>query len=183
MSLSIIPIQFDPDSTANALLNSQKPRLLNGWRLETTQFFQLPRVELFSYFADAGNLEEITPPWLHFEILTPLPIAMQVGALINYRLKLRLIPVRWRTEISVWEPPFRFVDRQLRGPYRCWIHEHTFTEIEGGTLMRDRVHYAVPGGPLVHALAVRRDLEKIFNFRREVLSTRFPTTELEFTSL
>lgn len=123
------------------------------------------RDEVFPFFADAANLERLTPPWLSFEIMTPQPIAMGVGALIDYRLRLHGVPIRWRTRIAAWDPPRRFVDEQLRGPYRRWVHEHVFEEVDGGTLCRDRVEYAVPGGRVVDALFVRRDVARIFAFR------------------
>jgi ligand-binding SRPBCC domain-containing protein len=129
--------------------------------------------ELFPFFADAGNLDAITPPWLHFNIVTPWPIAMRAGALIDYKLRVRGLPLRWRTLIKVWQPPFRFVDEQLRGPYRQWIHTHTFEPRGGGTLARDAVQYAVPFDFIAHPLFVRRDLEKIFAFRHAALRERF----------
>lgn len=132
-----------------------------------------PVGDVFPFFADARNLQAITPEWLSFEVLTPGPIEMRAGALIDYRLRVHGLPIRWRTHIKVWEPPHRFVDEQSRGPYRQWIHEHTFTERNGGTLARDVVHYAVPGGTLAHKLFVRRDVERIFTFRRERLLARF----------
>jgi len=128
-----------------------------------------PREEVFSFFADAANLQRITPPWLGFEILTPLPIEMGAGALIDYRLRVRGLRLRWRTRIEEWDPPASFADLQLRGPYRLWHHVHSFEEREGGTLCRDRVRYAVPFDRLVHALLVRPDIERIFAHRREVL--------------
>ena len=124
---------------------------------------------MFDFFSDARRLEEITPPWLHLLVQTPRPIAMQSGTLIDYRLRLHGLPLRWRTEISDWEPPFRFVDCQLQGPYRLWRHEHTFEERDGGTLVRDRVDYAVPGGWLIERLFVRPDLKRIFAYRHERL--------------
>ncbi len=124
-----------------------------------------PREEVFAFFADAGNLETLTPPLLRFEILTPLPVAMHPGALIDYRLRLHGVPITWRTEITEWQPPFRFVDRQLRGPYRLWHHEHTFEEVAGGTLATDRVHYAFLPVPGVHRLFVEPDLRRIFGYR------------------
>ncbi|MBM3839655.1 MAG: SRPBCC family protein [Verrucomicrobia bacterium] len=133
----------------------------------------LPPEELFPFFADAGNLDAITPPWLHFGILTPRPIEMRAGALIDYQIRVRGLPMRWRTLIREWQPPHRFVDEQLRGPYRQWIHEHVFEAHDGGTLARDVVRYAVPFDFIAHPLFVRRDIEKIFTFRQESLRARF----------
>jgi len=124
---------------------------------------------VFPFFADAANLELLTPPWLRFEILTPGPIEMRVGTLIDYRIRLRIMPMRWRTRISAWQPPFRFVDEQLRGPYRQWIHEHTFTQVRDEVIIHDHVRYAVPGGPglegIAHRLLVRPELDRIFSYR------------------
>jgi ligand-binding SRPBCC domain-containing protein len=127
------------------------------------------RAEVFEFFSNAENLEALTPPWVRFRILTECPITMRKGCLIDYRLRVRGIPVRWRTEITTWEPPFRFVDEQQRGPYRCWIHEHMFEEHPDGTLVIDRVNYAVWGGRIIDRLFVRRDVESIFAFRRQKL--------------
>ncbi len=135
----------------------------------TALWLPLKPAEIFPFFADAANLEAITPPWVSFHTLTPSPIEMRVGALIDYQLKIHGIPVKWRTHIKAWEPPYRFVDEQIRGPYRKWIHEHTFVEKDGGTLCSDRVEYAVPGGWLIDKLFVRSDVEKIFAYRRERL--------------
>lgn len=132
----------------------------------------LPPEELFPFFADAANLDAITPPWLHFQIVTPLPIVMREGTLIDYRLRVRGVPLRWRTRISAWQPPHRFVDEQLRGPYRQWIHEHTFEPHESGTLARDHVRYAVPLDWLLHRWFVRPDIERIFRFRAGALRAR-----------
>ncbi|MFN8548538.1 MAG: SRPBCC family protein [Candidatus Eisenbacteria bacterium] len=128
--------------------------------------------EVFGFFADAGNLEAITPPWLRFRILTPLPIEMRVGALIDYRLSLHGVPIRWRTEITSWEPPHRFVDEQRRGPYRFWRHEHAFEAEAGVVRVRDRVQYAHLGGPLLQALLIEPDLRRIFDYRMEVIASR-----------
>lgn len=147
-------------------------------RLERRQFFAAPRERLFPFFADASNLQAITPPGLDFRILTPAPIAMHAGAVIEYRLKLFAIPFRWRTRIEAYEPPRRFVDVQLRGPYRHWVHEHEFHEVDGGTWMLDSVDYELPLGPLgqlAHALFVRKTLERIFDFRRARLADIFPS--------
>jgi ligand-binding SRPBCC domain-containing protein len=136
----------------------------------------LPPEELFPFFADATNLDALTPPWLHFRIVTPAPIAMREGALIDYRLRVRGVPLRWRTRINVWQPPHRFADEQIRGPYRQWIHEHTFEARDGGTLARDHVRYAVALDVLVHRLFVRPDMERIFQFRSEMLRECFPSS-------
>ncbi|HLO39963.1 MAG TPA: SRPBCC family protein [Phycisphaerales bacterium] len=148
---------------------------MKTFRLETTTVVPRPIEETFEFFADAGNLEAITPPWLNFEIVTPRPIDMSAGTLIDYRLRLHGIPLRWKTRIAAWEPPFRFVDEQLSGPYRLWRHEHIFENDpagSGGTRMTDRVEYAFFGGPLtplVNRIYVRRDLDRIFEFRRTML--------------
>ena len=146
--------------------------------LERTQHLPQPPAEAFAFFSDALNLERITPPWLRFRVLRPESIEMGPGALIEYRLRLHLVPVRWLTRIEVWEPGRRFVDMQLRGPYRRWVHTHTFEPSGDGTLMRDVVEYELPLGP-IGALArqafVRRDLERIFDFRREAVARALPS--------
>jgi ligand-binding SRPBCC domain-containing protein len=138
----------------------------------------LPRLigEVFAFFSDAHNLDVLTPPWLHFRILTPRPIPMGAGTIIEYRLRWRGVPLFWRTEVPLWQPPHRFVDRQVRGPYLQWVHEHTFEERDGGTLMRDTVNFAVPGGLLEPALAhliVTPDVRRIFAYRRQKMRERF----------
>jgi ligand-binding SRPBCC domain-containing protein len=133
----------------------------------------LPPTELFPFFADAANLEALTPPWLHFRIVTPQPIVMGEGTLIDYRLRVHGLPLRWRTRINIWQPPHRFVDEQLRGPYRMWIHEHRFEAHAGGTLARDHVQYAVPLDLLLHRYFVRPDIARIFACRAAVLARRF----------
>jgi hypothetical protein len=146
------------------------------YTLVREQRFPRTREELFPFFADAGNLAEITPPFLHFRIRTPLPIDTKPGALIDYTIRLFGVPIRWRTRIEAFEPPARFSDVQLRGPYRRWHHAHEFVAVEGGTLMRDTVEYAIPYGPLgrlAHALLVKRWLRRIFDYRRDVLERRF----------
>ena len=128
----------------------------------------LPRPEVFDFFSKASNLERITPPFLRFHIETKEPINMRKGALIDYTLRIHGLPALWRTEIAEWNPPFRFVDQQLKGPYSLWHHTHTFTEEAGGTRMVDEVRYEVPLGPLgdlVHALFVRQDVTNIFKYR------------------
>lgn len=145
-------------------------------RLVREQLLARPRPEVFPFFADASNLARITPDFLHFTILTPLPLEMEAGAVIDYRLRFFGIPFRWRTVIETFEPPERFTDVQVRGPYRRWHHLHEFEERDGGTLMRDTVDYELPLGPLgsvAHALIVRRSVERIFDYRREVLAREF----------
>jgi len=132
------------------------------------------RDEVFPFFADAGNLSEITPPWVKFQVLTPAPIAMQPGTLIDYRIRVHGLPIRWRTEITEWNPPCRFVDVQLRGPYTLWHHTHTFEEKDGGTLCSDSVTYRPRGGAIMHRLFVRKDVERIFAYRRKRLLELFP---------
>jgi ligand-binding SRPBCC domain-containing protein len=129
--------------------------------------------EVFPFFADAFNLEAITPPLLRFRVITPGPIDMRAGTLIQYRLRLRGVPVTWKTLIQEWTPGRRFVDTQLSGPYALWHHTHTFDPLPGErTLMTDTVRYAIglgPLGELAHRAVVRRDVEAIFDHRREAL--------------
>ena len=136
--------------------------------LRREQWVPRPLDEVFAFFSDARNLGEITPRWLGFQILTPEPIRIAAGTRIRYRLSWHGIPLDWTTEIRRWEPPFRFVDAQLRGPYRLWHHTHRFEASNGGTRMMDVVRYRLPFGivgRVVHALKVRRDLERIFDYR------------------
>lgn len=128
---------------------------------------------VFPYFADAVNLERLTPPWLHFRIVNTEPIVMRVGTFIDYRLRLHGIPLSWRTCITEWDPPRAFVDEQIRGPYRLWRHRHTFTAENGGTRCDDHVDYDMTGGVVADRLLVRRDLARIFAFRRQVLLWEF----------
>lgn len=128
-----------------------------------------PPEQVFAFFANAQNLQAITPDWLDFRILTPGPIVMSPGTLIDYRLRLHGFPLRWRTEITAWEPPHRFVDEQRRGPYRIWIHEHRFEARGGGTVASDLVRYVPPGGWLIDRLFVRRDIQTIFEYRKKKL--------------
>jgi ligand-binding SRPBCC domain-containing protein len=141
--------------------------------LEASVRLASPPEVVFPFFADAFNLEELTPPWLHFEVVTPQPIAMAKGTRIDYRLRVRGLPLRWTSAITEWDPGRSFVDEQVRGPYRLWRHRHVFRPDGGGTLAEDRVEYEVLGGALVDRLLVRPDLERIFRFRREALERRF----------
>ena len=140
---------------------------------KTQQTLEQPLTEVFEFFSNAHNLAVITPPWLHFEVITPAPIEMVVGTLIDYRLKLRGIPIRWQSEITEWNPPYAFVDVQRRGPYRLWRHTHTFDETVEGVVVGDTVEYAVWGNELIGRLFVRPDIEKIFAYRSEQLDEIF----------
>ena len=143
-----------------------------GYRLLRAEaFIPLPRDQVFPFFAAAENLERITPPELRFRIVTPLPVEMRQGTLIDYRMSLGGIPFGWRTLISEWDPPFAFTDTQLKGPYHTWIHRHTFEEVDGGTLMRDEVRWRVPLWPLgaVALPVVRSKVARIFRHRQETL--------------
>lgn len=136
--------------------------------LHTTLELPLPIDEVFAFFAEAGNLQRITPPELRFEILTTLPLEMRRGTLLEYRLGLFGIPFGWRTRIAAWDPPHGFIDVQLEGPYAVWEHTHTFAATDGGTLIDDHVRYRLPLSPLgdlAHPL-VRRQLDRIFSYRQ-----------------
>lgn len=126
----------------------------------------------FEFFSNAANLERLTPRWLNFRILTPLPVVMREGTEIEYRIVLHGIPIPWRTHIDAWEPGVRFVDRQLAGPYRWWRHEHRFEPVPGGTRIVDRVEF-LPRLAWLTRRFVRRDVERIFAFRREALPAIF----------
>jgi ligand-binding SRPBCC domain-containing protein len=150
--------------------------LSNVHLLERSQRVEVPIDRAFAFYGDSRNLEPLTPPWLHFQVTTPGPLTLQAGARLDYRLKLHGVPVRWTTLIETWEPPLRFVDSQAKGPYSLWEHTHTFErDGDGATVIRDRVRYAIPYGPLgtiAHRLFVRRDLERIFDYRRDAVSER-----------
>jgi len=145
---------------------------MSTFRLQREQMIAQPIDRVFSFFANAENLELLTPQWLNFEILTPPPIAMHVGAIIQYRLRVHGLPVHWTTAICDWNPPFEFVDVQLKGPYRLWHHRHRFESLGQQTRMTDEVTYRLPCGWLgyaAHGLFVKGDLRRIFDFRAEVI--------------
>jgi len=142
---------------------------------DAEQLLPKPLEIAFAFFSDPGNLQRITPPWLEFEILALNDTEMRAGLLIDYRLRIHGIPVRWQSEITIWDPPHRFVDEQRRGPYRLWIHDHTFEARGSDTLVRDHVQYAVHGGVLAQKLFVERDVGRIFEFRQQKLEEIFAT--------
>ena len=144
-----------------------------GFTLETEHWLPRQPGDIFDFYADAFNLEKLTPTWLRFEVVTPAPITMRAGVEIDYRLRLHGLSLKWRSRITVWDPPHRFADEQIRGPYRTWVHEHTFAPHEGGTLVGDYVQYDMLGGWLADRLLVRRDLRRIFAYRQERLAEIF----------
>ena len=142
------------------------------YRLETKLFVPSPLADVFRFFADARNPGAITPPFLHFRLLTP-SVTMRAGARIDYRLRLRGVPFRWQSEITAWEPNVRFRDEQRRGPYTYWRHVHLFREEAGGTLVEDGVEYDVGCGSLLHHWFVAPELMRIFRYRQEALARVF----------
>ena len=140
------------------------------------QYIERPVEDVFAFFARAENLQELTPAWLHFRIRSVEPNPIRKGSLIRYSLRWRIFPIRWTTEIMEWDPPHRFLDVQLKGPYRLWHHEHRFVAEGAGTRMFDEVRYELPFGVLgavVHALKVRRDVEGIFAYRKQAVEKVF----------
>ena len=141
--------------------------------LRQEQWLPLPIDEVFAFFSRAENLELITPPWLNFKIKSIEPAPIRAGSVIKYRLRLRrILPLSWRSDITLWEPPHRFVDVQRSGPYKRWIHEHRFEEERGGTRIFDEVKYELPLGflgDIVHTLYVKRDVRQIFAYRKRVI--------------
>jgi ligand-binding SRPBCC domain-containing protein len=149
---------------------------MSTYMLDREQWVPRPIEEVFAFFSNAANLELLTPPWLKFHIVTPQPITMAPGTLIEYRIHWHFVRLRWVTEIVEWTPPTRFVDVELRGPYKLWHHTHSFTSERGGTTIRDQIRYALPLGPigaLANRLAVCRDLERIFDYRVERVREQF----------
>jgi ligand-binding SRPBCC domain-containing protein len=144
--------------------------------LQRQQFVPRPPSEVFLFFSRPENLELITPPWLGFRMLTPSPILMQKGAVIDYSLRTSGMKLQWRSLISEYNPPYMFADQQVKGPYALWLHLHTFTEADDGTIIKDEVHYALPLGPLgwiAQHLVVRKQLEDIFEHRSGAIEQLF----------
>jgi ligand-binding SRPBCC domain-containing protein len=152
---------------------------VNPHRLERSQCIPRDRREVFAFFANAANLEAITPPFLHFRILSPMPIEMGQGARIEYALALFGLPFKWCTRIADWVPDVRFVDEQVSGPYALWRHVHVFEGEGGSTTMHDVVEYSEPWGLLgrtAHTLFVEQTLNRIFDFRRDAINKLFRPT-------
>lgn len=143
------------------------------YRLTASVTLSRPRREVFAFFSNAHNLEMITPGFLNFRILTPAPIEMREGAKIDYRIRLHGIPIKWHTNISAWQPNERFVDEQIRGPYRHWHHEHLFEDAGHQTIMTDVVNYGVWLGAIFQPLVVKRDLLRVFEYRQNRILTLF----------
>lgn len=162
---------------------ARTPRVIREYRLSTECVIRAPIEAVFEFFSRAHNLGRLTPPWLAFDIVTPEPIEMREGTLIDYRIRLRGVPIGWRTRIAAWEPGQRFVDEQIKGPYALWRHEHRFEETktasgEAAVRMIDDVRYALGwgwAGRLAHRVFVRRDLERIFDYRRQVIANMWPS--------
>jgi ligand-binding SRPBCC domain-containing protein len=143
-------------------------------RLQTAIWLPAARDDVFRFFSDAANLQALTPSWVHFRMLTRQPIAMEDGTLIDYRIRVHGIPIRWQSRITRWDPPRGFVDEQTRGPYRRWVHTHTFAEDRGGTTVGDSVEFDVAFGFLAGRF-VMRDVRRIFAYRQDVLLRLFPS--------
>lgn len=141
--------------------------------LEASQWVSAPLEEVFEFFSRPENLERLTPSRLKFSMRTDGPLDMREGLEITYRLRVHGIPLTWVSRVPVWNPPHRFQDIQVKGPYKRWVHTHTFEDENGGTRIRDRVEYRVPGGRLVEKVLVRRDLRKIFSFRHAKVTELF----------
>ena len=149
---------------------------MKTFEINTKQYINKPLDVVFQFFSKPENLEMITPESLSFNILTPISIRMETGSLIDYTIRLFGIPIHWRTLISDYEPPFRFVDQQIKGPYTFWHHTHTFQSVDGGVEIIDKVKYSLPMGwlgTLAHSIWVRKDLEKIFKHRKTVIQNYF----------
>ncbi len=144
---------------------------------ETTLWLPRTPEAVFPFFADAANLDAITPPWLHFAIRSKLPLDMREGASIEYSIRLHGIPIRWKTNIAAWQPPRMFIDEQISGPYQKWHHTHTFEAENGGTRCVDRVVYRHIGGMIMERLLVRKDITRIFAYRQQKLSELFGQPE------
>lgn len=172
-----IGFSFKFTNVQDALDNLLSPQGHDGaYVIEKCQWVPLPRDEVFNFFSQAKNLEAITPEWLHFRVKQMSTDKIEKGSLIDYKLKVKGLPASWRTLIKSWNPPFEFIDEQLKGPYSLWLHTHSFEEVQGGTLLLDRVIYRVPLGVIgniVREVMIRSDVEKIFKHRQEQVPKLF----------
>ncbi|MCA9303760.1 MAG: SRPBCC family protein [Phycisphaerales bacterium] len=174
------PVATHPANPGNSIRvePATDPGLGRIWILTAIQTLPRPIDEVFPFFADAFNLEKLTPSFLRFHVVTPRPIAMRSGCEINYKLRVRGVPIRWKTFILDWDPPHRFVDNQERGPYALWHHTHSFTPSEDGqsTICKDTVLYRPKGwvlAPLINKVFVQRDVKNIFEYRFKQLESVF----------
>ncbi len=138
--------------------------------LDAEMWLPLAIEPVFAFFSDIANLDRLTPPWVHFETVTPQPIVLAAGKIVEHRLRIHGVPIGWKSEITVWQPPSQFVDEQRRGPYKVWVHRHDFVTENGGTWIRDHVDYRPRGWicePLVNRWFVEPDLRRIFTYRHE----------------
>ena len=146
------------------------------YEINTTQFIAKPLEMVFDFFSKPENLEHITPSYLKFNLQTPSPVIMKIGQIIDYKIKLKGIPLRWRSQITSYDPPYHFVDEQIRGPYALWQHTHTFKEKNGTTLIEDHILYKIPFGIIgsaANSLFVKKDLTRIFQYRKEKINLIF----------
>ena len=141
--------------------------------IDSSVTLRRPLGEVFEFFSKAENLGLLTPGWLRFQIVSPLPIEMKVGAIIEYRIRLYGVPMKWISEITEWDPPHLFEDTQIRGPYRKWVHRHTFRETNEGTVATDHVQYRVLGGSVVNKLFIEGQVRRIFAYRKAKLKEIF----------
>ena len=141
-----------------------------SYRLTMSTVVRRPLLQVFSFLSDATNLDDITPVWVKYRILTPMPLEMREGPTFDYAMRIRGFPVKWRTEITEWSPPYAFADTQVRGPFRTWRDRHVFTELDAkATLVRNDVHYSVSGGALAHRLLVRRSLMAVYRHEQQAM--------------
>ncbi len=144
-----------------------------GFAFESEQLVLASPAELFEFFSKPAGLAELSPPWVRLRVLSSSTPSIREGTTLDYAIRIRGFPMRWRSLITKWSPPFEFIDEQVSGPYRSWIHRHSFVETENGVLVRDRVRYSMIGGSLVNRLFVRPELEKIFSYRQAKLRALF----------
>ena len=146
------------------------------YKIKTKQVIKKPLSEVFGFFSRPENLSLITPPRLSFNILTPKPIDMKQGSIIDYTIKIFMFPIHWRTLITTYEHPYKFVDEQIKGPYTFWHHTHTFNETDSGVEIIDKVSYSIPFGILgrvLHSIWIKNDLKNIFEHRKVVIEKLF----------